>query len=156
MQLKAVGDYIEGNRERYLQGISIAGESDTTSYLLAGLAAESFPGNAATDAMARYLRAQQEPDGSWLLDANRPPIESSRIEVTAISLRALQVYAPEPQRDAYRQSVRRAAAWLALAKPSTNEDRVFQLLGLSWAGEKGDLVRKMSVALAAEERPDGG
>ncbi len=155
-QLKAVGDYIEGSRERYLQGISIAGASDTTSYLLAGLAAQSFPGDAATDAMARYLRGQQETDGSWPLDGNRPPIESTRIEVTAVSLRALQVYALAPQRELYRQSVRRAAAWLALAKPSTNEDRVFQLLGLTWAGEKSNLVRKLSDALAAEQRPDGG
>ncbi len=155
-QLKALGDYIEGSRERYLQGISIAGESDTTSYLLAGLAAESFPSNAATDAMARFLRGQQNPDGSWPMDASRPPIESSSIEVTAISMRALQVYAPVPQREAYRESIRRAAAWLASAEPLSNEDRVFQLLGLAWAGEKGDRIRKMAAALAAEQRPDGG
>lgn len=155
-QRKALGDYIEGSRERYLQGISIAGESDTTSYLLAGLAAESFPGNAATDAMARFLRAQQNPDGSWPLDASRPPIESSPIEVTAFSMRALQVYAPAPQREAYQESVRRAAAWLASAEPSVNEDRVFQLLGLVWAGEKANRIRKMAAALAAEQRPDGG
>ena len=155
-QLKALGDYLEGNRERYLQGISIAGASDTTSYLLAGLAAESFPANAATDAMARFLRGQQNPDGSWPLDASRPPIESSSIEVTAISMRALQVYAPTAQREAYQEPVRKAAAWLASAEPSSNEDRVFQLLGLAWAGERGDRIRKLAAALAAEQRPDGG
>ncbi len=155
-QLKALGGYIEGSRERYLEGISIAGESDTTSYLLLGLAAQSFPANAATDAMARFLRGQQNPDGSWPLDASRPPIESSRMEVTAVSVRALQAYAPAAQREAYREPVRRASAWLASAQVSSNEDRVFQILGLSWAGENTDRLRKLAAALIAEQRPDGG
>ena len=155
-QLRAVGDYVEGSRERYLQGISIAGGSDTTSYLLTGLAAESFPGTAATEAMARFLRGHQNPDGAWPLDASRPPIESSPMEVTAVSVRALQAYAPASQREAYRESVRRAAAWLASAEPAANEDRVFQILGLIWAGEKSDRIRKMAAALAGEQRRDGG
>jgi ankyrin repeat protein len=155
-QLKAVSEYLEGSRERYLQGVSIAGESDTTNYLLLGLAAQSFPANAATDAMARFIRGQQRADGSWPIDASRPPIESSSIEVAAVSLRALQVYAPAPQREVYQESVRRAAGWLRSAQASTNEDRVFQLLGLIWASEKPSELRKMATALIAEQRADGG
>jgi ankyrin repeat protein len=154
--LKATGDYIAGNRQRYLQGVSIAGGPDTTSYILAGLAAEAFPPTGATDAMARYLRGTQLADGSWRIAANRPPLEANSIEVTALSLRSLQVYAPAPQREAYRQAVRRAAAWLASAEPLSTEDRAFQLLGLSWAGEKADRRGPLAAALVAEQRPDGG
>ena len=155
-QLKAIGDYIEGSRERYVQGISIPGQSDTTNYMLLGLAAESFAPNAATDAMARFLRSQQRADGSWPVDASRPPIESSPIEVAAVSLRAMRAYAPGPQREDYAAAVRRAAAWIASAEVSSNEDRVFQLLGLSWAGGKPDELRKRAEKLAADQRPDGG
>ncbi len=155
-QVKAIGDYIDGNRERYLQGISIAGEQDTTSYILAGLAAEGFLPSAATDAMARFVRSQQEADGSWSVEATRPPIESSSIAITALCLRALDVYAPAPQRQAYRESVRRAAAWLESAQAFTNEDRSFQLLGLTWAGYKPDRIRKIAAALIGEQRSDGG
>lgn len=155
-QLEAIGRYAAASRERYLQGISIAGESDTTSYILAGLAAESFPANAATDAMARFLRGAQEADGSWRLDASRPPIESSRFEVTAVSLRALAVYAPAPRREIYRASIRRAVSWLQSTPPESNEDRVFQILGIVWAGEKPERVRKMGDALIATQRADGG
>jgi len=90
------------------------------------------------------------------MDASRPPIESSPIEVAAVSLRAMQAYAPAPQREDYAAAVRRAAAWIASAQVSSNEDRVFQLLGLTWAGTKPGELRKMAAALVATERPDGG
>jgi ankyrin repeat protein len=155
-QLKAINDYLDANRERYLEGIPIPGASDTTSYILAGLAAEASPPTAATDAMAHYLRGTQERDGSWRIVATRPPIESSSIEVTALSLRSLQVYAPASQRTAYQPSILRAAAWLGSAEPVTNEDRVYQLLGLTWAEDKSDRKRKLGDILMTEQRPDGG
>jgi squalene cyclase len=155
-QLKAINDYLDGNRERYLEGIPIPGASDTTSYILAGMAAEASPPTAATDAMAHYLRGTQERDGSWRIVATRPPIESSSIEVTALSLRSLQAYAPASQRTAYQPSILRATAWLGSAEPVTNEDRVYQLLGLTWAGDKSDRNRKLGDILMTEQRPDGG
>ncbi len=155
-QLAALGEYIAASRGRYLQGVPIAGAADTASYILAGLAAESFPPNAATEAMARYLRGEQEADGSWRYFETRPPIESSSLTTTALSLRSLQIYAPAGNREAYQRSVRLAATWLAAATPISTEDRVFQILGLAWAGEKTERVRGMATALAAEQHPDGG
>src|SRR5260221_646226 len=55
--------YLESWRERALQGIGIAGESDTVSYILFGLSAEAVPPSPATDAMARFLLRQQSGTG---------------------------------------------------------------------------------------------
>ena len=89
-QVKAIAAYVEGSRERYLQGLSIAGGADTTSYILLGLAAESWPSDSATDAMARYVKSHQRADGSWRTFGGRPPIESSDIQATATAMRAIQ------------------------------------------------------------------
>ena len=159
-QLKAIGDYVAANRERYLQGISIPGAVDTTSYIMLGLAAESFAPNSATDAMAGYVRSAQKEDGSWPIAADRPPLESSPIEVTAVAARVLRVYAPAPHRAVAEQSVQRAAAWLRRAKPMSTEDRTFQLLGLVWTSEKSndpaEDLRRAGAALVIEQRSDGG
>src|SRR6187401_1474518 len=50
----------------------------------------------------------------------------------------------------------RAGAWLKAAKPATNEDRAFQVLGLVWADGDKDATRAAARALLAEQRPDGG
>jgi hypothetical protein len=100
-QLRTTGAYIESWRERVLQGVPIPGGQDTISYILAGMAAADYPPDAGTDALARYLKNAQRSNGGWRTAAtggSRPPIESSDIEVTAASLRALQVYAPKARR----------------------------------------------------------
>src|SRR4030095_1969100 len=119
--------------ERLRQSVGIPGDADTVSVLLLGLAAEHRRPDATTDAMARFLKSKQTQEGRWLIFAHRPPLESSDFQVTAMSLRALQTYAPVVGRSDYEQSVRRAAAWLVKSQPVTTEDRVFQLLGLAWA-----------------------
>lgn len=158
-QLRNTAKYIETWRERVLQGVPIPGAQDTISYILAGLAAANYSPDAATDALARFLKNTQRPTGEWRLGASgrfRPPIESSEIEVTATSLRALKAYAPRPWQADCQNAVQRAAAWLAKARPTTTEDRVFQLLGLVWAGASQATLHKAGRELLAEQRPDGG
>ena len=155
-QVTTIGNYIESWRERALQGNAIPGDADTVSYILLGLAAEGFPSDAATDAMASLLLRQQNAGGYWRIFAHRPPIESSDIEVTAASMRAIQLYAPKTGRAVADRAVARAAAWLAKAVPASTEDRAFQLLGLGWAGAGKDAVQEAGRALIAAQRPDGG
>jgi hypothetical protein len=157
-QLQITASYIESWRERLLQGDPIPGQWNTVGYILTGMAAEHYPQDAATDALARFLKDTQLPDGKWWnFDGHiRPPIDSSDIEVTAMAIRALQVYAPKPQRTEYRHSAQLAADWLSKAQPKTTEDRAFQLLGLAWAGGYEGAIRRRAGELTAQQRPDGG
>jgi ankyrin repeat protein len=155
-QLATVGRYIETWRERVLQGEGIPGLSDTISYILLGMAAENYPPDRATDALARYLKARQAPDGRWRIRDHRPPLETSDISDTAISLRAIQVYGLRAQRQEYGKAIQLGVRWLENAQPESNEDRAFQLLGLTWAGGNKENIRKAARALLAEQRSNGG
>jgi ankyrin repeat protein len=148
--------YMESWRESALRGVGIPGAQDTVSYILLGMAADHYEADAASDAMAHYLKARQLPDGHWRVQANRPPIESSDIEVTAASMHAIQLFHPAPQHAEYEKAIRAAAAWLTTAHATTTEDRAFQLIGLTWAGtDKATRVRLAQDLLKAQ-RPDGG
>ncbi len=155
-QLNAIGTYIDSWRERALQGVAIPGDSDTVAYILFGLSAEKLPSNAATDAMAFVMKRQQTPDGHWRPLASRPPIESSEIEVTALSMHALQLYAPAADREAYQEAIARAASWLRAAQPRSNEDHAFRLLGLAWSNADKGAINAQAQAIIAAQRSDGG
>jgi hypothetical protein len=97
------------------------------SYILIGLDAEHYKPDLNTDAVAMYLKSHQAPDGQWRYPAadTRPPICSDYIGQTALSLRALQLYAPKGDEGAYRRAIRLAASWLAKAQSTNNEDRSY-------------------------------
>jgi hypothetical protein len=123
----------------------------SVSYALVGLAAAKYAPDATTAAMAHLVSLQQGADGSFLAFPARPPIESSTFASTALSIRALQVYGKDPL-----PRVQRARDWLAAAKPRTTEDRIMQLLGLTWADAASDVQRRAAEGLLAEQRQDGG
>jgi len=157
-QVKRIATYLESWRERAVQGVGIPGDTDTVSYILLGLADAKHTPDVATDAMARFVKGQQHPSGAWRIFAHRPPIESSDIQVTAVSLKSLRYYGAKARRIEYQAAVSRATNWLINSAPETNEDRVFQLLGLHWAGMNStqDIVRKGVRGLLAQQRSDGG
>ncbi len=155
-QVQAIATYLEGWRERALQGIGIPGDTDSIGEILLGMADAKYAPDAATDAMALFLKNHQSPDGRWYATAHRPPLESSDIQTTAVAMRSLQVYAPQAQRAQYDQAIQHAAAWLGKAQPRTTQDRAYQLFGLAWAGADQATIKRDGVALLAEQRPDGG
>jgi ankyrin repeat protein len=155
-QKETIGRFVSGWRERLLQGIGIPGEQDTVSYILLGLSAERYAADEGTDAMVHFLRRTQASNGQWSIDAHRPPIESNDIQVTATSMRSMQLYAPASQRAAYDEAVRRAAAWLAKADPHSTEERAFQLLAFGWSQAPAARIQSAARALITEQRQDGG
>ena len=155
-QMTRTRAYLESWRERELQDIPIPGAIDTTSYILAGLAAANYTPDPATDALARYVKRRQLADGGWRIASHRPPIEASDIEATAISLRALRAFAPAPRKAEYARAIEQGAAWLTRAQPKTTEDHAFLLLGLTWTGASASEIRKAASGLIALQRSDGG
>ena len=128
------------------------------SYILIGLDAEHYKPDLNTDAVAMYLKSHQSADGQWPYPAadTRPPICSDYIGQTAISMRALQLYAPKADKAAYDQAIQLAASWMAKAKSTNNDDRSYRLLGLAWYGKDKDATQKAMRELLAKQRPDGG
>ena len=155
-QKKAIAAYVHSWRDRVLQGIGIPGDADTVSYILLGLAAEKYPADPATDAMVRFLAGQQRADGHWDFLGHRPPIESDALQVTAMSMRAMQRYAPAAHREQYEPAIARAAAWIAKTEPQSNQDLAFKVLGLHWSGAQNCAVSAAAARLVAQQRADGG
>jgi hypothetical protein len=151
-QAAAVIAMFEGARELMLRGTDrIPDPTISVSYALLGLGAEAYPPNETTSAMAYLISTKQRPDGSFPSFPARPPIESSDIASTALSLRAIQRYGQKPE-----SAVDRAREWLRTQNPRTNEERAMQLLGLAWAQADATTLAKFGQGLLAEQRPDGG
>jgi hypothetical protein len=123
----------------------------TISYGLIGLAAEGYRPDEYTDSLVKAITDEQMANGSFRVFASRPPMESSAIAGTALSIRALQLYGKDAG-----DRIRRATEWLVNATPRTSEERSMQLLGLAWAKANPDQIRTAGRALLAEQRVDGG
>jgi len=127
-------------------------------YQLVGLDAERYKPDLNTDAAAMYLKSRQMPDGRWAYPAAdaRQPLCNDYIGQTALAMRALQLYAPKADKAEYEKSVRLAAAWLAAAQPKFNEDRIWRLMGLGWAGRDKGVTANAVRDLVSGQRSDGG
>lgn len=161
-QVKANAMGLEKLRDILHQG-NLAGMGDffapfVVANIMIGLDAEHYRPDLNTDTAAMFLKSRQSPDGQWAYAAAdpRPPICSQIIGQTAFSMRALQLYAPKADRAAYDGAIRLAAAWLANAQSTSNEDRDNRLLGLAWANMNKDATGKAMRELLAKQRPDGG
>jgi mono/diheme cytochrome c family protein len=125
-------------------------------YGLLGLSALGYPADPLTEAMVWHLAATQRPDGSWPAADYRPPMEDGPIQGAAFALRALQLYPLAGREPELKQRVARARGYLAKARPGTFNQRVFQLLGLGWAGAEQDQLRPFVTAIIDKQHPDGG
>jgi len=128
------------------------GSPTSTSYALINLDKAE---DAATIATVRNIASRQLPDGRWRPPYIRHPMEND-VTATAISMRALQLYAPRRQKARYEAQVRKAAQWLSALEPRTTEQRTFQLLGLTWAKAEAVQRRRRARELWSEQRSDGG
>ncbi len=128
----------------------------TKGYGLLAYAAENLPANEFSDSWVHHLAAIQGKDGQWYNNLPRPPIQTGDIGATALAIHALQRY-PLPGRKAeLGRQVERARHWLWTANPQNNEGRIYQILGLAWAGESSQKLQPLAQALLTEQRDDGG
>jgi ankyrin repeat protein len=128
----------------------------TKGYALFAYSAEELPASEITDSWVHHLALVQGKDGRWLNNLPRPPIQTGDIGATALAIHALKAF-PLPGRKAeFAQRVERARQWLRTATPVNHEGRVYQLLGLAWAGESSESLDKLAQALMAHQNTDGG
>jgi len=140
----------------FLQGVESGGQPDSHLYEMLMMTAMKMPPTLATDAWMYYLAAKQRPAGNWHSIGTRPPIQDGDINRTAMSVRALTVYGTPARKTEYTSRVGRAAEWLAAQTPVSTEERIMQLLGLSWAGAHRPLAERRTRELLATQRADGG
>src|SRR5207247_2254213 len=101
------------------------------------------------------LMKRQLPDGSWLVSADRPPLEGSAFTSTALAVAGLRVYGPAKRAAELAPMRARAAAWLRKTKPVDTEDLVYQLRAFAAVDDQAGVGEAVQ-ALRAQQRPDGG
>jgi len=160
-QVKANATYLERKRDLLHQGFffgAAQGDPALAGYILIGLEAEHYKADLNTDAVAMFIKDRQMADGRWAFGTDgRPPLCSDGdVGSTVISMRALQLYAPNYDKPAYDRAVQLAAAWLAKTLPVTDDDRSWRLLGLAWARKSKDAIQRATRDLLSVQRSDGG
>jgi ankyrin repeat protein len=128
----------------------------TFGYELLGLAAEAVPPNAMTDGKVHHLVTIQASDGRWINNVPRPPMMSNDATATALAIHAIKYYGWQGRKEEFAASTERARRWLWRVDAETNEEMIFQLLGLYWAGEPAEKLTCLAKSLLKKQRKDGG
>src|SRR5215468_214452 len=128
----------------------------TLGYHLLGFVAEGVPSSSTTDGMVHHLVTIQASDGRWFNLVPRPPMASGDVSATALAIQAIKHYGWPGRKEEFAASVERARRWLWDVRAETNEEAVFQLLGLHWAGEPAERLADLAQALWQRQRKDGG
>ena len=81
---------------------------------------------------------------------------SCDVSATALAIQAIQQYGWPGRKEEFAASVERGRRWLWKVKAETNEEAVFQLLGLHWAGEPAEKLADLAQSLRQRQRKDGG
>ncbi|HSU19875.1 MAG TPA: ankyrin repeat domain-containing protein, partial [Acidobacteriaceae bacterium] len=128
------------------------------AYVLLGLNVEGYKPDLDTDTAAMHILSRQFPDGRWDYPHadTRQPLCLDFVGHTALSLHALQLYAPKADPEPYRKAVAKATAWLANAQSLNNEDRSWRAIGLAWAGTNKPALQRAVQELVVNQKPDGG
>jgi len=143
-------------RERVIQANFHPDATYSFGYEMFGLAAEEVPPNEITDGKVHHLATIQAPDGRWYHNLPRPPIQADDVGATALSLYAIKSYGWPGRKDEFAARIEHARRWLWKVKAETNEEAIFQLLGLHWAGEPAERLTVLAKALLQKQRKDGG
>jgi len=125
-------------------------------YVLLGLDAEKYPANVYTDISVDFLLSQARPDGSFMSESGRVPLETGVIHLTAMAIHSIQLYAPPAKRKKADELLAKTKIWLEKSNPAEQQELSFQLLGLQWCGSSADQKMKVAAKLKALQQADGG
>jgi N-acyl-D-amino-acid deacylase len=69
---------------------------------------------------------------------------------------AIQYYSPPSLKPEVAQRIEKARGWMTRTVPETNEEKVFQILGLKWINGDKIFIQQQAKKLLATQREDGG
>jgi ankyrin repeat protein len=137
--------------------LSAGGDYDRLLYQVLAMADLGDSPSPNTDAIVQYLAARQDPSGAWIaLSGPRPPLESSSVLRTAMSIRALKTYRLPARQREFDERIARARKWLLAARPATNYERAYRVMGLHAAGAAESDVAAAGKDLLKEQKSNGG
>ena len=136
--------------------VDIGDIAPTYGSVLPGMKLHGAAGTPELASAAAFLGRLQMPTGEWIFGFQRVPVQSSFFTSTATAISTLRSYEPAGQPADLDTRIARAKEWLLKTPAVRNEDRVFRLLGLQWAGASAAEKAKAIEELRAQQRPDGG
>jgi hypothetical protein len=125
-------------------------------YDLWALSANRYQANKSIDLLIHNLMNRQTKEGCWVSPNPRPPLEYYSFTATALMVKGLQAFAPQSMKVEVSRRVNTARSWLMQTNPQTNEEKVYQLLGLKWSNGDPNFIRQQAKKLLAAQHDDGG
>jgi hypothetical protein len=128
----------------------------TGSYDLWALAEVKYPADKMIHIISRNIMRKQSFDGSWQSPGKRPPLEYYSFSLTALTVKNMQAYMPVGLKDEVAARVARAKEWMMRTEPVANEEKAYQLLGLTWCNGDQPVIYRQAQKLLKAQHPDGG
>ena len=128
----------------------------SSGYQLWALWANKYKSNKLIEMLVKNLMQRQTAEGSWVSPNPRPPLEFYSFSATALMVSAIQYYAPASLKAEVAQRIEKARSWMIRTIPETNEEKIFQLLGLKWINGDKNFIQQQAKKLLATQRADGG
>ena len=129
--------------------------ASSLGYELFWYASVKRPADERIDAQIYLLKTMQQPTGSWMTRATRPPLTSDDFQSTAFAIHAIKTYGRAVDRADNESRIARARSWLLEAKPRTTLESAFQVLGLVWSNAGAAAVGQAAKTLRAGQGSDG-
>ena len=128
----------------------------SSGYELWALWAYHYKTNKHIEMLVKNLMQRQTGEGSWVSPNPRPPLEFYSFSATALMVAAIQYYSPPSLKPEAVQRIEKARSWMIRTVPETNEEKVFQILGLKWINGDKNFIQQQAKKLLATQREDGG
>jgi Prenyltransferase and squalene oxidase repeat len=142
-------------RELYEQNDPVATVM-SGNYDLWALSSNQVKATKSIQLLAMDIMRKQTLDGSWMSPGQRPPLEYYSFSATALTLRNIQVYVPAGWQQEVQERIIKARNWLLQTTAQANEEKAFQLLGLSWCDGDKKFIAQQAKKLLALQHADGG
>jgi N-acyl-D-amino-acid deacylase len=121
------------------------------------LASNHYPVDKTLALRSQYLAHRQTNDGNWVSPVlPRPPLECYSFSATALTVKTIQDYASPFMHNEVVQRVAKARSWLERQIAETNEEKIFQLLGLKWSNGDSAIIHEQVKKLMMTQHNDGG